>query len=47
MFDSFIYDVNGNNRTYFNSFGVKHIIKETNKFIGDKNVMKNIYRIQA
>ena len=40
--------VNGNNNAiYFNSFGVKHIPKETKKFIGNENVITNIYRIQA
>ena len=28
--------VNGNNVTYFDSFGVKHIPKEIKKFIGKK-----------
>ena len=40
--------VNGNNNViYFNSFGVKHIPKEIKKFIGNENVITNIYRIQA
>ena len=39
--------VNGNNVTYFNSFGVEHIPKEIKKFIGDKNIITNICRIQA
>ena len=30
--------VNGNTKTYFDSFGVKHIINEIKKFIGDKNI---------
>ena len=38
--------VNDNNVTYFDSFGVEHIPKETEKFIGNKNIT-NIYRIQA
>ena len=38
--------VNGNN-IYFDSFGVEHIPKETKKFIGNKNIITNIYRIQA
>ena len=43
-----------NNKTiiYFDSFGVEHIPKEIIKFIesgfpGNKNIITNIYRIQA
>ena len=39
--------VNNNNITYFNSFGVAHIPKEIKRFIGNKNIITNIYRIQA
>ena len=39
--------VNAKNVTYFDSFGVEHIPKEIKKFIGNKNIMTNIYRIQA
>ena len=39
--------VNDKILTYFNSFGVEHILKEIKKFIGNKNIMSNIYRIQA
>ena len=39
--------MNANNIEYFDSFGVKHIPKEIQKFIGNKNTMTNIYRIQA
>ena len=39
--------VNSDNVTYFNSFGVEHILKEIKKCIGNKNITKNIYRIQA
>ena len=39
--------VNGNNATYFASFGVEHIPKKIKKFIGNKNIITNIYRIQA
>ena len=39
--------VNGKNIIYFNSFGVEHIPKEFKKFIGNKNIIANIYRIQA
>ena len=33
--------------TYFDSFGVENIPKEIVKFIGNKNVVTNIYRVQA
>ena len=33
--------------TYFGNFGVEHIPKGTKKFIGNKNVTTNIYRILA
>ena len=39
--------VNGNDIIYFYSFGVKHIPKEIKKIIGNKNIIKNIYRMQA
>ena len=45
--------MNGNNGNtfydviFFNSFGVEHVSKEIKKFIGNKNIITNIYRIQA
>ena len=33
--------------TYFDSFGVEHIPKEIKKFINNKNITGNIFRIQA
>ena len=39
--------VNAKNVTYFDSFGVEHIPKEIRKFIENKSIIKNIYRIQA
>ena len=45
--------VSGNNRRasydaiYFGSFGFEPIPKETKKFIGNKNLLTNINRIQA
>ena len=36
-----------NNVKYFDSFEIEHIPKEIKKFIGNKNVITNIYRIQA
>ena len=38
--------VNGNNRAYFDSFGVGHVPKEIIKLWGYKNIITNIYRIQ-
>ena len=32
---------------YFDSFGIEHIPKETNKFIGNDDIKSNIFRIQA
>ena len=39
--------VNGNNVRYFDSFGVEHIAKKVKKFIGNKNMIANVYTIQA
>ena len=39
--------VNANNIVYFDSFVVEHIPKEIKKHIGNKNIITNIYRIQA
>ena len=39
--------MNGNNIMYFDSFGVEHIPKEIKKFIGNKNIITRISRIQA
>ena len=39
--------VNAENVIYFDSFGVEHIPKEIRKFIVNKNIKTNIYRIQA
>ena len=39
--------VNDNNGIYFDKFGVENIPKEIKTFIGNKNVVTNIYRIQA
>ena len=32
---------------YFDSFGVEHISKEIKKFIGNKDIKANIFRLQA
>ena len=39
--------MNDENVTYFDSFGVEHVSKEIKKFIRNKNITTNIYRIQA
>ena len=36
-----------NNIKYFDSFGVENIPKEIKKFIENKNILTNIFRIQA
>ena len=33
--------------TYFDSFGVEHILKEIKNCINNKNIIANIFRIQA
>ena len=33
--------------TYFDSFGVEHILKEIKKVINNRNIMTNNFRIQA
>ena len=35
------------NVTYFDSFGAEHIPNEIRKFIGNRNIIMNIYRIQG
>ena len=39
--------MNGGNITFFYSFRVEHIPKEFKKFIGNRNIEANIFRIQA
>ena len=39
--------VKANEVIYFDSFGVGHIPKEINKFIGNKKIKASIFRIQA
>ena len=39
--------VKANKVIYFHSFGIEHIPKEINKFIGNKKIKINIFRIQA
>ena len=38
--------VNNKTVTYFDSFGIEHIPKEVKKFIGNRNIISNIYRIK-
>ena len=38
---------NISNVIYFDSFGVEHIPKEIKAFINNKNITKNIFRIQT
>ena len=38
---------NRNEIVYFNSFGVEHVPEEIKKFIGNKNIKANIFRVQA
>ena len=39
--------VKDNQIVYFDSFGVEHVPKEIEKFIGTKNIKTNVFRIQA
>ena len=39
--------VNGDNVTYFDSFGVENNLKEIKIFIGKKDITTNIYITQA
>ena len=39
--------VTANNIVNFDSFGVEHIPKEIKRFIGNRNIITNIYRIQV
>ena len=38
--------VNNKTVTYFDSFGIEHIPNEVKKFISNRNLISNIYRIQ-
>ena len=40
-------DINNKTVTYFDSFGVEHIPKVVKKFINNKNIIANIFRIQG
>ena len=32
---------------YFDSFGVEHVPEEIKEFVGNKNIIANIFRVQA
>ena len=36
-----------NDATYFESFGVEHVSMKVRCFIGNENMLKNIFEIQA
>ena len=38
---------NRNEIVYFDSFGVEHVPEEIKKFVGNKNIIANIFRVQA
>ena len=40
-------DVQNNNVTYFDSFGVEHMPKEIRTFISNKNITTNVFRLQT
>ena len=42
-----LYFVKKNETIYFDSFGVEYIPGEIKRFIGNKNIKTNIYRVQA
>ena len=37
----------GSEIIYFNSFGVEHVPEEIKEFVGNKNIIANIFRVQA
>ena len=39
--------IKNNEAIYFDSFGIEHIPNEINKFIGNKIIKSNIFRLQA
>ena len=39
--------VNAENVTFFDKFGVENILQKIRKFIGNKNITRNIYKMQA
>ena len=43
----YVQNNNNNSVIYFDSFGVKHILKEIKAFINNTNIITHIFRIQA
>ena len=39
--------INNKTATCFDNFGVEHVPKEIKKFVGNKNIIANIFRVQA
>ena len=39
--------VNNGGVLYLNSFGIEHISKEVKKFVNNKNIIENIFKIQS
>ena len=39
--------INGSKATYFDSFGIEHIPNEVIRFIGDRHIDSNIFRVQS
>ena len=42
-----LYFVNRSEIVYFDSFGVEHVPEGINEFVGNKNIITNIFRVQA
>ena len=42
-----LYFVNRSEIVYFDSFGVEHVPEGINEFVGNKNIIANIFRVQA
>ena len=38
---------NRNEIVYFDSFGVEHVSEEIKEFVGNKNIITKIFRVQA
>ena len=37
---------NGSEIVHFNSFGVEHVLEKIKEFVGNKNIIANIFRVQ-
>ena len=42
-----LYFVKKSEIAYFNSFGLEHVPEEIKEFIGNKNIIGNIFRVQS